>query len=96
MNAFNKIFDAPSHVPKPKVKKKIVAARKRPSERAISIVLESIKTLKKITREYFVAFTGLSPSVVDRCLVILEADGVVKRKQGRNGSQKQMTITFIK
>ena len=96
MNAFNKIFNLPSHVPKPKVKKKIVKVKKLPSDMSISIVLESIKMLKKVTREYFIAYTGLSKSIVDRCLVILEADGIVKREQGRNGSQKQTTITFIK
>ena len=94
INSFKAICKTPSYVPKPK--KKIITVKKQTSERTVSIVFESIKALKKVTREYFVAYTGLSSSTVDKCLLILEDGGRLKRERGRKGSQKQTTIIFIK
>jgi predicted HTH transcriptional regulator len=95
IDGFKIIGNAPSRVSKPKAKKKNITVKKQTSERTVSIVFESIKALKKTTREYFVAYTGLSSSTVDKCLLILEANGSVKRERGRKGSQKQTTITLI-
>ena len=90
INDFKVIGNITGHTPKSK--KKMINTKKQTSERTVSLVLESIKTLKKATREYFVTYTGLSSSTVDKCLVVLEKDGSIKRER-RNGRTK---IFFIK
>lgn len=98
INDFKAIGSNTNHAPKQRFKRKntVVKVKKQVGEKALSIVLESIKSLKKVTREYFVAYTGLASSTVDKCLLILESDGIIKRERGRKGSQKQTTIILIK
>ena len=93
MNAFNKIFDKPNYVPKQKVKKEVVTVKVQPSKLAMSIVFESVKSLKTTTRKYLVQHVMLSKSVIDRCLTVLESEGTIKKERL---NRKQTTITFIK
>ena len=91
---YNDIVDKPKNYRVRMELQALIEKQVTPQDKNIKKVMTAVKRTKRIRNNRLVDVTGLSRSLVNRCLNVLELKGFLHKEFSRNGRESETTIVF--